>query len=76
MVMDLSCCSGRGSNRGTTNYHLKSANITSTNNNLNYKQTNKQGCLFDLINSENGGNYTEFFLNYFTHRMYVGIYWS
>ena len=76
MVMDLSFCSGRGSNPGITNYHLRSAFITFLNNNLNYKQTNKQGCLFDLINSENGGNYTEFFLNYFTHRMYVGIYWS
>ena len=26
MVMDLSYCSGRGSNPGTSNYHLRSAN--------------------------------------------------
>ena len=54
MVMDLSYCSERGSNPGTSNYHLRSANITFWNNNTNHKQTNKQGCLFDLINSENG----------------------
>ena len=28
MVMDLSFCSGLGSNPGITNYHLRSANIT------------------------------------------------